>query len=122
VTPAQQLAALRGEIAKGRPRKYHNTPVTVDGLNFDSIRESHRWAELKLLEQGGLIGRLQRQVKYPLHAGTKVIGHIIPDFVYYEDDEIVVEDVKSKATITQLFRWKAKHFLAEYGIRIKVVM
>ena len=33
----------------------------------------------------------------------------------------VVEDCKSKATITPMFRWKAKHMRAEHKIEITIV-
>ena len=46
--------------------KYHNKKVVRDGETFDSVKEYHRWIELCLLEKGGVISDLQRQVKYVL--------------------------------------------------------
>ena len=33
--------------------KYGNRKVTLDGIQFDSIREAKRWRELKWLEKAG---------------------------------------------------------------------
>ena len=104
-----------------RPRKYGNRPTVVDGIRFDSAREAARWGELELHQRAGLISDLERQVKYTLTAHGQKIGSIVPDFRYREGDQVVVEDVKSKASITRLFLWKAKHFEAEHGIKIRVV-
>jgi hypothetical protein len=32
-----------------RPRKYRNVPTLIDGITFDSKKESNRYSELKLL-------------------------------------------------------------------------
>ena len=37
-----------------RRRKYGNTKITVDGIQFDSKREAARYQELKLLERYGI--------------------------------------------------------------------
>lgn len=49
-----------------RRRKYGNTKITVDGIQFDSKREAARYQELKLLERAGVISFLQRQTKFQL--------------------------------------------------------
>lgn len=118
------------------PRKYRNVPTVVDGLRFDSQKEARRWHELKMLLKIGTIRRLFRQVKYPLiaHAANGdhgVVGWYIADFSYEEPVvegrrdgpwQEVTEDVKGgKATMTPLFRWKAKHFRIQYGRDIRIV-
>jgi hypothetical protein len=118
VTPTQQLAALRGEIAKDRPRKYHNTPVTVDGVYFASQKEAARWGQLKLLERAGLITNLRRQVRYPLDVNGARVAVYIADHDYIEDGELITED--SKGFVTKEFRLKAKLFEAIYGRKIRV--
>lgn len=103
-----------------QPPKFRNRKVTVDGLSFDSVKESRRWADLCLLQRAGQISDLSRQVRLPLKVNGQTIGHIVPDFSYTANGQIVYEDVKSVATITPMFKWKAKHFLAQYGIPITV--
>lgn len=60
-----------------RRRKYGNTKIMVDGIQFDSKREAARYRELKLLERAGVISFLQRQTKFQLipdqHAPSNAI-------------------------------------------------
>lgn len=105
-----------------RRSKYGNVRTVVDGLAFDSAREAARWGELKLLHRAGAITELSRQVRIVLSVNGTKIGEIIPDFRYVENGKLTWEDTKSPATVTPLFRWKAKHALAEHGIKIRVVM
>jgi len=112
-----------------KPNKYGAKRTVVDGQTFDSRAEARRWQELVMLRRANKIGDLQRQVRIPLMChGGEVIGHYIPDFVYYELDELgrnvrkVTEDVKGgTATQTALFKWKAKHFAAQYGYEITII-
>ena len=46
--------------------KYHNRKVTKDGITFASVKEYHRWCELRLMERAGTISDLRMQVKYVL--------------------------------------------------------
>ena len=46
--------------------KYHNTKVTTADGTFDSMKELHRWSELKLMERAGLISGLARQQRFEL--------------------------------------------------------
>lgn len=109
--------------------KYHNKKVVRDGETFDSVKEYHRWIELCLLEKGGVISDLQRQVKYVLipsqKEGKKTIERECSyraDFVYKDNEtgETVVEDVKGykKGSAYQLFTIKRKLMLFRFGIRI----
>lgn len=106
----------------GAPRKYGNTPVVVDGMRFDSKRESVRYFTLRMRERAGEIRNLRRQVRFELTAHGKRIGYYVADHCYEEDGVEVVEDVKSPATSgLRMFQWKARHFEAEYGKAIRVV-
>lgn len=119
MTPSQHYQAALAKPAK--PRKYKNTPVVVDGLKFDSKREGSRYCELKMLARAGEISHLTVHPKFPLHVGETLIGRMEPDFSYRRDGKLVCEDVKSDPTITPIFKWKAKHLLAEYGVAVEVV-
>lgn len=103
--------------------KYKNRKVTVDGMTFDSKKEYKRWLELMAYQQAKVIEGLCRQVRYPLTVYRqtptptfKKIGAYVADFVYVRDGRHVVEDVKGYRT--DMYRWKKKHFEAEYGLPI----
>lgn len=108
--------------------KYGNRKTTVDGITFDSAKEAQRWQELKLLERAGQIFELQRQVPFVLIPKQERNGKVIErpvvykaDFVYTENGEEVVEDVKSPATKTREYIIKRKLLLWQYGLTIREV-
>lgn len=108
--------------------KYKNRKTTVDGVMYDSAKEARRGAELRLLERAGLISDLCAQVRYTLIPSQKRDGKTverpvfyIADFVYKENGETVVEDVKSPATRTPEYVIKRKLMLWEFGIVIREV-
>jgi hypothetical protein len=114
-----------------KPRsKYRNVRVEVDGLKFDSKAEAARWQQLRLLEKAGKVRDLTRQVRVPLIASQgeslladedRLIGHYVADFDYWDHDKgcRVTEDVKGM--ITDLSKWKLKHFAAQYGRAVQIV-
>lgn len=122
--------------------KYGNKKYTVDGITFDSIREAHRYQELKALEKAGIIHELKRQVTFVLiptqrEESTEVYktgskkgkpkeGEIIEkqcsyraDFTYLENGSLVVEDAKGMRTPEYII--KRKLLLYIHGIRIREV-
>ena len=106
--------------------KYGNRKTELDGITFDSAKEARRYAELKLLQRAGKISCLGRQVPYVLIPAQKRDGKVaeravryVADFVYDENGETVVEDVKG--TRTKEYVIKRKLMLWEYGIRIREV-
>lgn len=101
--------------------KYHATRTVVDGITFDSKREAARYTELKLMQRAGLISDLRRQVKFeliPKQQGERAVSYIA-DFVYSEDGQTVVEDVKGVRT--PVYRIKKKLMLWRHGVRIREV-
>lgn len=107
--------------------KYHNKPTKVDGLRFDSKKEAQRYQELLLMQRAGVITNLQRQVYYLLKPTQrdksgkllfKKLGYVA-DFVYRQNGELVVEDVKGMKT--PLYKWKRAEMYEKYGILIKEV-
>ena len=108
--------------------KYHNKKVVRDGETFDSVKEYRRFCELLLLEKGGVISDLQRQVKYVLipsqKEGKKTIERECSykaDFVYTDNEtgETVVEDVKGMRT--EVYKIKRKLMLWVHHIKISEV-
>lgn len=98
--------------------KYRNKKVQVDMYVFDSIAESRRYKELKLLEKAGKIQNLELQPKFLLQEAFKKNGktfrkiEYIADFKYTENGKIIVEDVKGIQT--DVFKLKHKLFEKKY--------
>lgn len=135
---------------KGK-RKLNNQSIVIDGIEFDSKKEGNRYCELKLLQRAGQISNLECQKRYELipaqyetietgeyykvgdKKGQPKIKQVcieqsvvyIADFVYQENGQTVVEDVKgfrdtSSATYAK-FVLKRKMMLWIHGIKIKEV-
>ena len=98
--------------------KYRNKKVQVDMYVFDSIAESRRYKELKLLERAKEITELELQPKFILQEGFKKNGktyrpiYYIADFKYKEKGKTIVEDVKGVET--KEFKIKHKLFEKKY--------
>ena len=112
----------------GRPVKRHKygaRRIEIDGIMFDSIKESRRYIELKQLEQAGEISNLELQPEYELQPAFDCCGkrqrRIVyrADFRYKDGDKVVVEDVKGYDT--PVSRLKRKMVLYQYGIDVKLV-
>lgn len=99
--------------------KYHNSKTVIDGIRFDSKKEANRYMELKLLERAGVIKELRRQVPYVLINRSRYGRAIkyVADFVYYEDDKLIVEDVKGVRT--PVYRLKKRLMAEVHGIEVK---
>jgi hypothetical protein len=91
-----------------RRGKYNNVKTRVDGITFDSKKEAARYSELRLFEISNHISDLECQPKIPLIVNGQQLGHYIGDFRYLEAGEVIVEDVKSKATITNILDENSK--------------
>lgn len=113
-------------------RKYGNKKVMIDGIKFDSKKESRRYRELKLLERAGEIKDLEIQPKFSLVKGVKFTGdnRAKPDLRYFADfaytdtrtGERVVEDVKSVVTKeSPVYKMKRHMMLAIHGIEVREV-
>ena len=103
--------------------KYKTKKVTVDCIDFDSIKESVSYKQLKLLERAGLIKDLKLQVSYTLQPSFKSNGQTIrsikyiADFDYFttKDNRHILEDVKSPATAKdKTYILKKKMLLYKY--------
>jgi hypothetical protein len=123
----QKLPPLRRKLSEEiKVTKYRSRRVQFNGLWFDSGKESERAQELILMERAGLITDLildKRQMHYPLIVNGKKIGTYTPDAQYRERGKLVVEDVKSEATIRMRWYRRAKKLMAAlYDIEIKEIM
>ena len=126
----------------GQVNKFRNKKVEVDGIVFDSKKESKIYEELKALKQCGEIASFERQVTFELVPNqteivkgedkkgrpiekTKVVERAvtyIADFVVtYPDGEVVVIDAKGNRGIDQKYPIKRKLMLWRHKIKIKEV-
>ena len=121
--------------------KYKAKKASVDGIEFDSRKEANRYCELKLLQRAGKIQNLELQKAIELipaqresdtigKRGGIIKGKVIEkavfyraDFVYTENGETVVEDVKGYkgGGAYAVFTIKRKLLLYKYGIKIKEI-
>ena len=106
--------------------KYNNKKTQVDMYVFDSIAESRRYKELKLLERTRKITNLELQPKFLLQESFRKNGktyrkiEYIADFKYIENGQVVVEDVKGKET--EVFKLKRKLFEKKYPeLELKII-
>lgn len=98
--------------------KYRNKKVIVEDYVFDSIAESQRYKELKLLERAGKIKKLKLQPRFLLQDSFRKNGktyrkiEYVADFQYIENGKTIVEDVKGIQT--DVFKLKHKIFEKVY--------
>ncbi len=114
----------------GKPNrnKYGNQKIVIDGVERDSLAESNRLEQLKILQRVGAIQNLQYQVKYELlpkqqgeNRNERAVTYIA-DYVYdvvMPDGSLrqVVEDCKGHKTKDYII--KRKLMLYIHGISIK---
>jgi len=106
--------------------KYRNKKTQIDMYVFDSIAESKRYKELALLQRAGKITELQLQPKFLLQESFRKNGktyrkiEYIADFMYEENNKIIVEDVKGKET--EVFKLKRKLFEKKYpALELRII-
>lgn len=107
-------------------RKYGN----IKTAGSDSKAEARRIAVLKLMERAGEISDLRTQVKYELIPAQYIGGKCVERAVTYyadaayldKDGRPVVEDIKTKATITPQYVIKRKLMLWVHGVQVVEVM
>jgi hypothetical protein len=109
--------------------KYHNKKTVIDGIKFDSKKESQYYLKLKMLEKAGKIRDLRLQVPFVVLETFKVDDRTyrktkyIADFTYFDDkDKLHVIDVKSEATRKdKTYQLKKKLLAWKYGLEIEEV-
>ena len=103
----------------GKPRKYRNQRVTVDGKTFDSKHEAEVYADLMLRRRAGELRIVMRQVPFDLPGGIRYIA----DFCTVDSaGRFDVLDAKSPITRRdRVYVNKRKQMLSEWGITVKEV-
>ena len=84
----------------GKKNKYHAQKTELNGVQFDSRKESTVYQKLQNLERSGIISELQRQIKFELIPKQKDERPVyyVADYVFKQDGKIVVADCKSTMT------------------------
>jgi hypothetical protein len=109
--------------------KYHNKKTEVDGIKFDSKKESQYYLKLKTMKESGEIKDFERQVKYVLVDKFTLNGKSYRE-IYYKADFVIehlngtkeVVDVKaSKFFQDSVYKLKKKMLANRYGIEIREV-
>lgn len=98
--------------------KYKNKKVVCDNITFDSIKESKRYLDLKMLSKHHKITQLELQPKFKITVNNQFICHYKADFSYTDcaTNKRVVEDVKGFKT--PVYRLKKKLTEALFNITI----
>ena len=121
------------DIVRPARNKYGAKPATVDGIRFDSTKESRRYGELRLLEKARIIKNLETQPTFPIDVVELFrqdrspclvhCGMFTADFRYVEvaTGEVVIEDTKSGPTKTTAYRLRKRLVEAIHGITIREV-
>ncbi len=94
--------------------KFNAIKQTYKGQVFDSKKELKRFVELEYLLKAKEISDLETHPKFDLMVNGVKIGRYTADFKYKKGGEIIVEDVKSKATKTRDYMLRKK-ILATYN-------
>lgn len=116
--------------------KYGAQKKQYNGMTFDSARELRRWQELELLQRGGVISNLRRQVKYVLipaqhepdttgarggvHRGKLLEREVAyyADFEYVDEQgHVIVEDAKGVRTPEYVIKRKLMLYIHHIQIR-----
>ena len=114
ITEDQAIAAgLVSPKKFGRPSKFKNKRVEVDGIQFQSQREAARYGVLKMLRQAGHVDWFIMQTPFRMPGGIKYVADFL---VVWADGRVTVED--AKGVRTQVYVNKKKQVEELYGVKI----
>ena len=106
-----------------KKNKYNAKKITIDGITFDSQAEARYYKRLLKLKKSGVVEDFAMQRVFTLldkfeHPQTgrivRAVKYIADFEVHYADGRIEVVDIKGMQT--DVFKLKAKLFMARYQI------
>lgn len=107
------MVYFRSKFPVKSNNKYHAQKTIVGNTTYDSKKEAKRGEYLDWLQKIGQISDLQKQVPFILqesytnNKGEKIRAIIyVADFVYTQDGQKIVEDVKGVKTKEYLLKKK----------------
>ena len=123
-----RITTYRFPRNKKNRSKYGNRKCTLDGISFDSVKEMNRYCDLKYMLLAGEIEDLEVHKPFELQEAFRAVdGKWVmaityeADFVYKDKTgNMIIEDVKSKATKTPAYNIKKK-MMAYKGLIIREV-
>ncbi len=98
---------------------------SVDGIVFDSKKESIRYAELKLLERAGLIECLELQPSWDVYINGQKLCRYSCDFGYLDKSKgrPVLEEIKSSGSAKDTaYRLRRRAAELAHGIKITEIV
>lgn len=126
VLSRRQYRAELAMIEHGKRRakkgnKFGAKRTVVDGITFDSKRESEVYSDLKNLERAGRISGLVLQRKFELIVNGQIIGTYRADFCFIDHDQDGrFRTIDVKGVVTKDFRRVQKIIKAAYNIDVEV--
>lgn len=112
------MVYFRSKFPVKSNNKYHAQKTTVGNTTYDSKKEAKRGEYLDWLQKIGQISDLQKQVPFILqesytnNKGEKIRAIIyVADFVYTQDGQKIVEDVKGVKTKEYLLKKKIFQYI-----------
>jgi hypothetical protein len=112
LSPGTVYTYVRNVMRNAMANKYNSRSVVIDGYTFDSMRESQRYSELKLMEKMQDINTLEVHPIILLQPAFEYMGKTIraityeADFGYLQDGAKIFEDVKGFETPVFRLKWK----------------
>lgn len=113
---------------KESANKYKNKRIVVDGINFQSVKESRRYGVLKIMKLAGEIVDFECQYPFKVYEDGKWMFTYKADFrVEVTPGVFEIEDVKpldkktGKFLTTSTFNLKKKMVESYFGITIKLI-
>lgn len=126
VLSCRQYRAELAMIEHGKRRakkgnKFGAMRTVVDGITFDSKRESEVYTDLKTLERAGRISGLVLQRKFELIVNGQIIGTYRADFCFIDHDQDGrFRTIDVKGVVTKDFKRVQKIIKAAYNIDVEV--
>ena len=104
--------------------KYGAKRCEEDGFSFDSLAERAEYRRLKLRLRAGEIADLKIHPRFGIVVNRTKICSYIADFSFTDvgTGQLVIEDVKSPASITAVYKLKKRLMFACLGLEITEVM
>ncbi len=118
------------DFGKKKTGKVNHEKVRIGDEVFDSIAESNRYIELRIMEKAGIISDLECHPRYEIIPAQRIQGHrsfqaahYTADFRYRKDGELIVEDVKSEYTRqAEDYKLRRKLMMLMHGIYVHEVI
>ncbi len=114
---------------KSKSNKFGAKKTEIDGIKFDSKKESETYSDYKLELAQGLIEHLTMHPKFPIYINSILVCNVELDFTFFDKrvNKIRYIDVKAwdkkkeKYLVTSESRLKKKMVEAQYKIQVEYV-